>query len=631
MRDNELDTLQPLPARATMADPWVATGYASPVICRLLPLCILLFAHCDCSSDRGSGTGAPSDSSTTPDGPLACMGTRCSGDMFERCVAGEWTTEATCGGGQVCHEEFGCIDPDPCTLAELERSNVGCEYFSVDLPQPRFSSWPIPLGFPWRAQFGVAVSNPNPEAVTVRVERNDAAPGMGESISMVAEVSVPGNSVQLLPLETREVNGVSSDDAAPSARSHSAITNHAYRITSTLPIVAYQFNPLANQSVFSDDASLLVPAHSLDESYLAIGWPGRNESEGLVPSDNRPFLSIVAVRGPTRVRVVPTIPIQEGNGVVATPAGTPLEVLLDRFGVLNVQGDGVSGTEIDFTGTIIEADQPISVFSGVEANTISPPGQNYGNADHLEEQLVPRSALGREHVIVRSAPRRPASVGPPEEDYIKVLSLVDGTQVTTSLGGDDATFALNRGEHRLIFTAESFTLDASEPVVVAQFLLSGESIRPEVIDPFSGDVTQEGLLIGDPSFMNVPPLEQFRQQYRFLVPDGYETDYALIAAPAGTQITEDGSSVSCRRAPIGEIGGQMWEALHCELTDGAHHFEADTPFSLIVEGWGPDVVSYGYTGGMDFEPINEECSTDDECAGGEFCSGGYCTDEIILI
>lgn len=408
------------------------------------------------------------------------------------------------------------------------------------------------------------------------------------------------------------------------------MTNGAYRITSTLPTVAYQFNPLANQDIFSDDASLLVPVHSLDESYLAIGWPGRgDDGPGNVPADNRSFLTIVATEPDTHVRLVPSTAVQPGDGVPALAAGEPLEVALDQFGVLHVQGaDVATAGPTDFTGSLVVADRRVAVFSGVEAINISPPNDSSCCADHLEEQLLPRSSLGADYAVVRSAVRRPSSVGAPEEDYFKVLAIEDGTTVTTSLPGGDASFALARGEARLIYTASSFTLTATHPVVVAQFLVSGEAIHPPVEDPFTHEVIDAGEQIGDPSFLTVPPVAQFRSEYRFVVPSGYANDYANIAAPVGATLTIDDAPASCTRAALGEVMGSTYEALHCTLGDGQHHLVASAPVGLLVEGWGEGVVSYGYTGGMDFEPINTECSSDGECPGGEFCSGGYCAPVI---
>src|SRR5207244_7767252 len=47
----------------------------------------------------------------------------------------------------------------------------------------------------------------------------------------------------------------------------------AYKVTSDLPIVAYQFNPLDNVDVFSNDASLLIPRTAFDVEYYAFSWP----------------------------------------------------------------------------------------------------------------------------------------------------------------------------------------------------------------------------------------------------------------------------------------------------------------------------------------------------------------------
>jgi hypothetical protein len=67
------------------------------------------------------------------------------------------------------------------------------------------------------------------------------------------------------------------------------------------------------------------------------------------------------------------------------------------------------------------------------------------------------------------------------------------------------------------------------------------------------------------------------------------------------------------------------------LPAGAHTLSSPLPFGLVVEGWGPGPVSYGYTGGMDFQTVNNDCTNDGDCPTGEFCSGGTCAPIITIM
>jgi len=67
---------------------------------------------------------------------------------------------------------------------------------------------------------------------------------------------------------------------------HTALTSRAYRISSELPVVAYQFNPLDNVGVFSNDASLLLPTSAAGDEYTVVGWPQTLSS---VPSGDPPM------------------------------------------------------------------------------------------------------------------------------------------------------------------------------------------------------------------------------------------------------------------------------------------------------------------------------------------------------
>ena len=48
------------------------------------------------------------------------------------------------------------------------------------------------------------------------------------------------------------------------------IFDRAFKISSTQPVIVYQFNPLNNEGVASNDASLLLPKEGLGREYVAL-------------------------------------------------------------------------------------------------------------------------------------------------------------------------------------------------------------------------------------------------------------------------------------------------------------------------------------------------------------------------
>lgn len=584
---------------------------------------------------------------------------RCNGLLYEVCAGGAFVTEKTCEAGQVCTDAAGCTacapnekgclgdavvacdangnpttqviedcSPQTCVKGEctdacspeaLESTYMGCVFYATDLPQWGQES-PLPGVSSTAAtqQFAIAVANPWNVAVDVKVEQNDAAPGSSPAISVVAQRQVGPSSLEVIPLPQREVNGYVYN----SQRSRSALTSAAYRVITSRPTTVYQFNPQNNPNAFSNDASLLIPVNALDANYLVLGWPGMGGEititlPGLPPvtqhPDNRAFLTIVGARAGTRVRVVPSTHVMAGDGVPALAPGEELVVTLGEFETLNLQGaDFQMYDRTDFTGTRIEADGPVAVWSGVECINIVPPGTEEGCCcDHLEEQLYPRSSLGKEYVVVRTRPR---STGTPEPDYFRIAAQEDGTVVQTSLPSPNDQFTLNKGQIREILTATNFTVTASAAVMIGQFMTSQDA----------NDQKQ-----GDPAFILVPPFAQYRSRYIILVPSGYSQNYALMSVPQGQSIQIDGAAPSdCTRENVGTVAGGSYDAVRCPLQPGTHTITSEERFGLIVQGFGPGPVSYGYTGGMDFKSVNRDCTVDNDCPGGEFCSGGTCVDII---
>lgn len=564
----------------------------------------------------------------------------CEGFDIVRCRP-DGTAEdpiATCDGeiGDVCFDGR-CINA--CELAAQSRSYDGCEYWAVDLDNAVVAT----QGAAAAQQFSVVLSNASPLVAQVTIEilctAADAAnPAIGCAEGQVhvieGPLTVPPGDLEIVDLDPRELDGSSAPQLNDGTGTH--LSPHAFRIRSTAPLVAYQFNPLENVNVFSNDASLLLPTPSLGSQYMVLSWPQTlavtNEAETNGGIDLRAFLTIVGTADDTQVRVKLSTDIVGGAAIPAAKKGDEIIISINAFEVINLETGGFLA---DFTSTEVrsDADKPVAVFTGSEASDV-PRFFTFLDrrccADHLEEQLFPESALGRQFVIVKTPLRSPVvdasgwdvAVVPDEPEYFRVVATREDTSVTTDLPPPNNSWLLQRGSSVIIESERDFILQASGPVAVGQF--PGGQQTTGIPSTLPGGVRPPG---GDPSFIMVPPTEQWRSDYLFLVPNKYAFDYLLIAAPSTAQLIYDGLPLdmvlACEYEPMGRLpatgGGETeYVAIRCQLSypspagpglqdDGVHRLETSNaePFGLTVYGW-DSFVSYGYPGGTNVALINLE-------------------------
>jgi hypothetical protein len=531
-----------------------------------------------------------------------------------------------------------------CTQAASQRSNVGCEYWAADLDNAVAS---LDLNAAAQ-QFAVVISNPQPDLTAhVLIQQDDGNPGDPGAPVQVVSAPVPPYGLEVFPLGPREVDG--SPPGQYNTGSHTALTRAAYKITSDVPVVAYQFNPLENVNVFSNDASLLKPVEALQnnstellDSYVVLGWPQTISSTddpytnfgSTTPQDFRAFLTIVATRDGTRVTVTSSTHAIGGGPIAALAPGDVVDLQLNAFDVLNLETDDFEG---DFTGSVIASTRPVAVFSGSEASD-SPRFTNIADrrccADHLEEQLDPIRSAGRRFIAPMSFNRHLALgnagarlTAEPEPDVFRVIAVLGfGATVRTSLPGELAEFRLDaRGSWRELTATADFWVESDNPIMLGNITASQ-----------SGAGIPGGLPGGDPSFIIIPPIEQYRDQYVFLTPDRYSFDFLRIMAPRGARIVLDTELLERIPGCNLELGTPVeqprlngsefdYSVFRCQLSfpvidpnvdaetpllegsqnDGVHRVFSDRPIGVLVDGFDRN-VSYGYAAGTDLREIVPE-------------------------
>lgn len=570
--------------------------------------------------------------------PCALGDVECDPNVVQQCASGEgWEDVETCdvARGDAC-DQGACRNQ--CEIARNNRSYVGCEFFAADLDNAAIDD----LNNAAAQQFAVAVANPQAVAVQVQVELNDAALGaLPAQPRSLRKAIVPPGGLEVFKLPQRELDG--STPGALNDGSHTAVSSNAFRVTSSHPVSAYQFNPLENVNVFSNDSSLLLPTSAIGSRYTVVSWPqtigdsDNPEQDFDSTSSNedlRAFLTVIGTQDETAVKVT------LGRRVMRVVGGGPVPELgpndtwefnLNTFDVINLE---TAGLNADFTGSLIESSRPVTVFVGSEASD-APIFGTYATrqccADHLEEQLIPDATLGSRFIIARtpsrtkalasaSLPDDPLGIAVKDEpEWVRVIAIgPEPTVVTTTLPGPDARFELQAGQDTILRADQDFLLDANRPISVLQVM--GSQGVTGIPREYPG---------GDPSIIVVPPIEQYRRDYIFLTPDKYAFDFVTIMADAAATILLDGKALpeTCKTTPADGIERSAdapqadWVVHRCQLSfplvtrgpnsrvmpgdqhDGVHTILSDRPVGIIVDGF-DRFVSHAYPGGLNLDILN---------------------------
>jgi len=559
------------------------------------------------------------------EGCTACMpGSRmCEGNVSMVCApdGSGFVTGRDCGElGSTCGSNGFC--GDACGAAESSRSNIGCEY------------WPVPLAnsgdWEGRYDFRVVVANPGSSPANVRVFRGT---------TMTASATVPAGGVDdiVLPWIAGVNDGIDGEDDTSFG-----MANGAYRLLSDTPVVVAQFNPFEYDNgmtvpdpsdpfgapvpdySFSNDASLLLPAHSFTGDYIAASfYPlsivdvvndplfGPMRTPGTIPG----YIAVVGVTPePTTVQIAVSAPVAADSGgrFGATSRGGSISFTINRGEVVHVVTqpppdcstgrpgysedslcapddpfcDAARGfcqeAEYDLTGSRVQANHPIAVFGGHACAYVPHDAQA---CDHLENQMPPLQTWGTGYV---SGPM--GDLGGTIQNIVRVTAAFDGTSVTVDPPqGGVSTVTLGTGQWEEFTATSPFRVSSDQAIMVTQYLVGQFATEPESAR-------------GDPAMVVLPPEEQFRDDYTFVTPTSYNAStegqsYLLVTRPTGLEINLDGSAVNPSWTTVGDR-----EVGIVEVSGGTHSMTAAQPFGVIVYGMG-QFTSYAYPAGLDLEEI----------------------------
>lgn len=534
---------------------------------------------------RDGGDAGPCNGACTGATPVCVPGVGCracmpsshrcdpsNGNTPQTCSAdgNSWSSGTPCAGGTVQCVGGECLDP--CGAAAAQRSYIGCEYWPVTLQNLCVGE----LGGSY--PFAIALANPQTVPVTATIEGGALTAAMQRTIAPGAlEVIELPFVPELAQLRVRPGTSVLR-------------AGGAYHVRSTLPVTAYQFNPLRYEDTtmrcgsamdrpcysYSNDASLLLPTSVLGQNYTALAYPGITYQIGATPPfDAGGTIAIVGTADATQVTVHASANVVAGPSVAAIASGGTQTFQLARGDVLQLLSGGAGN---DFSGTTIDSTAPVAVFTGHVCAQV--PSDRIAG-DHLEEQLFPNVTWGRRYAITMFRDRAT------QPTRVRIIAQRAATHLTFDpMPAAVTTTTLAAGQFVEFDAMADTVVTADQPILVAKYMFGG------------GAETAES----DPAMVFEVPVEQYRAEYTFLAPDTYTHTFVNIVGPNGAPPSLDAAPVTATATPIGASGLSSWTVM---ITPGVHRLgTAGGGVAYGLQVYGTAVfTSYAYAGGLDLQII----------------------------
>lgn len=473
-----------------------------------------------------------------------------------------WDIVETCGEGEDC-ADGGCFGL--CDLAKSESSFIACEFYTYSLDNTEVATG-----------YYIIAANPNDEPTTVTVEQRS-----GDTWSVATTMSVAPSTISNAALTPRNVADTGLSVGA------------AYRVTSTLPVLAYQLNGYVYGSGggSSSGATLLIPTPALGTKHFGVTMQQGNGTS-YYGGTTRANLVVVGTEDATNlfVRASATGEIYPGTGLPdgLSPGETGM-VSLDAGDVFQMAS---ANPDDDLTGTYMEADKKVAVFGGHENG---PPTESATYPlDHYEDSLPSVDKWGTEFVAAKIV----GTENPSSAPAWRIVASEDDTVLTFEAGAGttglpDGTVVLGEGEW--------FETRAN-----GNFHMITSSADPDDPDDELKPVIMVQFVTADTDMVLVPPVQQWLPEYVFANFAGGEVLGTItVARPAGTETFLDGGVFTATWSDAG--GG--YEVAQTSNPVGSHVISVgDSPdpgeaLQIWMRG-NQGGCTFSWVGGMNLAVIN---------------------------
>ena len=353
------------------------------------------------------------------------------------------------------------------------------------------------------------------------------------------------------------------------------VQDRAIHLVSEKPVNVYAMNWDMNSS----DVAVIYPVESLGTSYFTMCFTPRVDARP-EHGRNSEFL-VVASEDNTTVTITPSVVTDN-----LKPANLPFNITLNKGEVYQVQSmnyQNLTG-QGDLTGSFINSDKPVAVYSGNFSVTI-PATQGQSGYNHLYEQIPPVSAWGREFYAVPLVPRL--------ADTYRIMASEDNTKVQI---GNSSPVTINKGKYY------EYNLSANQPsriyadkaILVAQFSRSNTTDQS-----YTGGN-------GDPFMIILSPVNQSKNDVTFVAYRSNQIkNYSVNVVALTTEISNielDGALVGSQFKPF---SGTIYSYAQVPILSGNHRLRNRNPdkgFLAYVYGYG-GYESYGYGVGFNLDLV----------------------------